>query len=335
MARRSNGVAVAIAVMLHHFPLDVRSPWDAAGARAIVRPVVVSNVSSILGRLGGAMKQRLNPRKGTFGLLLRRWRKARGISQLNLALDAGLSARHLSFIETGRAKPSRGMVLRLGEALDLPLRERNELLIGAGFAAVFPASSLHGVPLAQARKALTFMLRQQEPYPALVVNRALDMLMANEAAQRLLALLGLNLPKSASAEPPNLLRALLHPDRLRRHVVNWEAVALSMIASMRRELIAYPDAAIGRLLAEVMEYPGIPREWPTEDSNPAIPPLLPLTLEKDGARMSWFTIIAMFGTPQDITLQDLRLETFFPADEATEAFCRQQARQSSASSAAE
>jgi len=266
--------------------------------------------------------------------LLRRWRQGRGISQLNLALDAGLSARHLSFIETGRARPSRDMVLRLGEALDLPLRERNELLIGAGFAAVFPASSLHGVPLAQARKALTFMLTQQEPYPALVVNCAWDMLMANEAAQRLLALMGLVLPKTATGEPPNLLRALLHPDRLRRHVVNWETVALSMIASMRRELIAYPDAAIARLLAEVMEYPGIPREWPAEDGNAAIPPLLPLTLEKDGVRLSWFTIITTFGAPQDITLQDLRVECFFPADDATDAACWRLARQTDASSSA-
>lgn len=288
----------------------------------------------LVSKVGAGMKQRSNPKKSPFGQLLRRWRQGRGISQLNLALDAGLSARHLSFIETGRARPSRDMVLRLGEALDLPLRERNELLIGAGFAAVFPASSLHSVPLAQARKALTFMLTQQEPYPALVVNRAWDMLMANEAAQRLLALLGLVLPKSAGGEPPNLLRALLHPDRLRRHVVNWETVALSMIASMRRELIAYPDAAIGRLLAEVMEYPDIPREWPAEDGNAAIPPLLPLTLEKDGVRLNWFTIITTFGTPQDITLQDLRVECFFPADDATDAACWRLARQTDASSSA-
>jgi len=288
----------------------------------------------IVSKVGADMKQRSTPKKSPFGQLLRRWRQGRGISQLNLALDAGLSARHLSFIETGRARPSRDMVLRLGEALDLPLRERNELLIGAGFAAVFPASSLHSVPLAQARKALTFMLTQQEPYPALVVNRAWDMLMANEAAQRLLALLGLVLPKSAAGEPPNLLRALLHPDRLRRHVVNWETVALSMIASMRRELIAYPDAAIGRLLAEVMEYPGIPREWPAEDGNAAIPPLLPLTLEKDGVRLSWFTIITTFSTPQDITLQDLRVECFFPADDATDAACWRLARQTDTSSSA-
>jgi len=285
-------------------------------------------------KVGTDMTQRSNPRKNPFGQLLRHWRQARGISQLNLALDAGLSARHLSFIETGRARPSREMVLRLGEALDLPLRERNELLIGAGFAAVFPASSLHSVPLAHARKALTFMLTQQEPYPALVVNRAWDMLMANEAAQRLLALLGLRVQKGTASEPPNLLRALLHPDRLRRHVVNWEVVALSMIASMRRELIAYPDAAIGRLLAEVMEYPGIPREWPAEDGNAAMPPLLPLTLEKDGLRLSWFTIITTFGTPQDITLQDLRVECFFPADDATDAACWRLARQSDASSSA-
>jgi transcriptional regulator with XRE-family HTH domain len=286
------------------------------------------------GEVGGAMKQRLNPRKNSFGVLLRRWRRARGVSQLNLALDAGLSAHDLSLIEIGRTRPSREMVLRLGEALDLPLRERNELLVGAGFAAVFPASSLHGVPLAQARKALTFVLRQQEPYPALVVNRAWDMLMANEAAQRVLGLLGLKLPKGTSAEPPNLLRALLHPDRLRRHVVNWEVVALSMLASLRRELIAHPDAAIGRLLAEVMEYPGIPREWPAEDSNKAMPPLLPLTLEKDGTRMSWFTITTAFGTPQDITLEGLRVETYFPADEATDALCRRLSHQGGASSSA-
>ncbi|HEX6092060.1 MAG TPA: helix-turn-helix transcriptional regulator [Dongiaceae bacterium] len=281
------------------------------------------------------MKQRAKPRRSPFGQLLRRWRQSRGISQLGLALDAGLSARHLSFIETGRARPSRDMVLRLGEALDLSLRDRNELLIGAGFAAVFPASSLHSVPLAQARKALTFMLTQQEPYPAIVVNRAWDMLMANKAAERLLGLLGLPVQNSGG-EPPNLLRALLHPAVLRRYVVNWETVALSMISSMRRELNAYPDAAIGRLLAEVMEYPGVPREWPAESDDAAIPPLLPLTLEKDGLRLTWFTIITTFGTPQDITLQDLRVECFFPADDATEAACWRLARQSdTASSAAE
>jgi transcriptional regulator with XRE-family HTH domain len=289
---------------------------------------------SAVSSVGETMKKRANIRRTHFGHLLRRWRQSRGISQLNLALDAGLSARHLSFIETGRAEPSRDTVLRLGEALSLPLRERNELLIGAGYAAVFPASSLHSVPLAQARKALSFMLRQQEPYPAIVVNRAWDMIMANEAAQKLLALLGLVLPKGAAGDPPNLLRALLHPDRLRRHVVNWETVALSMIASMRRELVAYPDAAIGRLLAEVLEYPGIPREWPMEDNSAAIPPLLPLTLEKDGLRMSWFTTITTFGTPQDITLQDLRIECFFPADEATDAACWRLARQSDASTSA-
>ena len=107
-----------------------------------------------------------------------------------------------------------------------------------------------------------------------------------------------------------------------------------MIASMRRELVAYPDAAIGRLLAEVLEYPGIPREWPMEDNSAAIPPLLPLTLEKDGLRMSWFTTITTFGTPQDITLQDLRIECFFPADEATDAACWRLARQSDASTSA-
>jgi transcriptional regulator with XRE-family HTH domain len=281
------------------------------------------------------MKLRAEPRKSPFGQILRRWRQSRGISQLNLALDAGLSSRHLSFIETGRARPSREMVLRLGEALDLPLRERNELLIGAGFAAAFPSSSLHSVPLAQARKALNFMLTQQEPYPAIVVNRAWDMLMSNKAAERLLGLLGLPVQKSGG-EPPNLLRALLHPAVFRRYVVNWETVAQSMISSMRRELNAYPDAAISRLLAEVMEYPGIPREWPLEPGDAAIPPLLPLTLEKDGSRLSWFTIITTFGTPQDITLQDLRIECFYPADEATDAACWRLARQSGpASSAAE
>jgi transcriptional regulator with XRE-family HTH domain len=280
-----------------------------------------------------AMTRPSSPRRNPFGLLLRRWRQARGRSQLDLALDGGLSARHLSFIETGRARPSREAVLRLGEALELPLQQRNELLIAAGFAAAFPASSLHGVPLAQARKALSFMLAQQEPYPALVINRAWDLVMTNAAAGRLLALLGL--PKAGAAEPPNMLRAMLHPEGLRRCVENWETVALSMIASARRELAAYPDAAIGRLLAEAMEYPGIPREWPAEDNQAAMPPLLPVTLQKDGLRLSWFTTIATFGTPQDITLQDLRIECFFPADEATEAACWRMARQAKESSAAE
>ncbi len=251
------------------------------------------------------------------GRLLRQWRGLRGISQLDLAHEANTSARHLSFVETGRARPSREMVQRLAEALDVPLRERNALLAAAGFAAIYRETPLDDDTMEQVRRALEFILKAHEPYPALVMTRTWDMVAANAAAGRLMAMFGAT--GAPLGTPPNVLRLLLHPEGLRPYIADWEAAAASLIARARREGVFAGDETMTQLLEEVLSYPGVPRAWRAPDFDAAVAPLIPLTFEKDGARFSWFTTIATFGTPQDITLQELRIETFFPADEATEA----------------
>lgn len=254
------------------------------------------------------------------GGILKQWRGLRGLSQLDLAHDANTSARHLSFVETGRARPSREMVQRFAEALDMPLRERNALLTAAGFAAVYRERPLDDDAMAQARHALELILKSHEPFPALVMSRTWDLLVANQAAGRLMAWLGAG--NAPAGTPPNVLRLLLHPDGLRPFIVDWETAAASLISRARREDGPARDEAMASLLDEVLGYPGVPRKWRAPDFDAEVPPLLPLTFEKDGVRSSWFTTIATFGTPQDITLQELRIESFFPADEETEAAAR-------------
>ena len=237
------------------------------------------------------------------------------MSQLDLALAVGSSARHVSFIETGRAQPSRDMVARLAEALDVPLRERNALFAAAGFAPLYRDSGLGAEALAGARRALDFMLAKQEPYPALVMNRLWDIVMANEAATRSLTLLG---AMPADARPPNALRMIFHPDGLRPCIVDWEEVARRTLARAHREALAAPgDPAVTALIEEMLSYPGVPRDWRKPGLAPELP-VVPVTLARGSLRMAWFTTITTFGTAQDVGLHELRIESFFPADEATE-----------------
>ena len=255
------------------------------------------------------------------GRIFRRWRARRGFSQLDLALAAATSARHLSFVETGRAGASRDLVLRLCEALELPLRERNGALLAAGYAPLYRETPLEDRAMAQVNRALDHMLSHHEPYPALVMNSYWDILRANPAAGRLMAFL-LDPPATAPAEPPNVLRLLFHPDLLRPWIEDWETAAQVLIARAQREgPNGAPDERMAALIAEVLAYPGVPGHAVAPiDEDP--PPVLALSFVKNGVRSSWFTTIATFGTAQDITLQDLRIESFFPADDETEAFAR-------------
>jgi len=259
----------------------------------------------------------------SFGEVLRHWRQARRMSQLTLATEAEISARHLSFLETGRAQPSREMALLLAGVLDVPLREQNVLLAAAGFAPVYRETALAAPELSQVRRALGFLLTQQEPYPALVVDRHWNLLMQNQGAQRLFQLF---LDRAAAAEmpgPPNVARLTFYPRGLRPYITNWEALAGPLIQQIHREAVGgIPDEGTRRLLAELLAYPGVPARWRTPDPKAQSIPLLPLALRKDDLALQFFTTIATFGTPQDITLQELRVECFFPADEATEALVR-------------
>jgi len=239
------------------------------------------------------------------------------MSQLGLALEAEISTRHLSFLETGRAQPSRDMVLLLSQVLDVPPRSRNDLLTAAGYAPIYRETALDAPEMAQVRRALGFMLRQQEPSPAMVLDRHWNILMRNEAMSRVI---GLFLEPAAltALGAPNAMRLSYHPDGLRPFIVNWEHTAGAFIQWLHRDLLRTGDAETRRLLDELLSYPDVPSQWRTLDLEAPAAPFLAIELRRDDARFSFFTLLASLGTPYDITLHELRIECFFAADEATD-----------------
>jgi len=243
------------------------------------------------------------------------------MSQLDLAVEAGISPRHISFIETGRAQPSREMVMLLAGVLDVPLRDRNDLLTAAGYAPMYRATDLEAPAMAQVRRALDFILRQQEPYPAIVIDRHWNILKANDGTTRLVELF---LDPSATTELGlNAMRLMFHPRGFRPHIVNWEAMAAALIQWLHRDVLSgFGDAETRRLLEELLSYPGVPRHWRTLDLDVSAAPFLPIEFQKGDLELRYFSMLTSLGTPHDITLQELRIESFFPADEATEGACR-------------
>jgi transcriptional regulator with XRE-family HTH domain len=263
----------------------------------------------------GRARSAASPPASAFGALLQYWRKARCLSQLALAAEADVSPRHLCFIETGRATPSREMVLHLAEELRVPLRERNALLLAAGFAPMFVESSLDDPPLAAVRAAVNAILRQQEPYPAVVMNRRWNIVDANSAATRFFKR-ALNGREPADAS--NVLRLMFHPDGLRPTVKNWDAVGPALMQRVHREAAGgVVDAETQALIEEVLGYPGVPKAWRTPDPRLTLTPVLPVTFVVDGITFNYFSAVTVLGTALDITLQELRIESFFPCDEAT------------------
>ena len=250
------------------------------------------------------------------GGLLRQWRERRRMSQLTLSVEAEISSRHLSFVETGRSHPSREMVLLLAEVLDVPPRARNDLLSAAGYAPIYRESNLDAPEMAQFRQALDFMLRQQEPYPAIVLDRYWNILLANQGAGRFT---GLFLePSGADLGAPNAMRLIFHPQALRPYIVNWEATAAALIQWLHRDLLRNIDPGTQTLLDEMLGYPGVPRNWRTIDLDAPTAPFLAIEMQKGDTQLSFFTTLTTLGTPYDITLHELRIESFFPADEATD-----------------
>jgi transcriptional regulator with XRE-family HTH domain len=253
------------------------------------------------------------------GPLLKYWRSARRLSQLDLALQAEVSARHLSFLESGRSQPSREMLARLADVLDVPLRERNTLLLAAGFAPIYHETDLGTADLALARRAVEFLLKQLEPYPAVAVDRHWNLIRPNEAAGRLLGWLLDGPPLDT-----NMLRLTFRSDGLRGLIANWEEVAGNMLRRLQLEAAGEPATSAGRrLIAEILAFPGNPDRWYRDDpTTGSLSPLLTVTFRKDGEELRFISTITTFGTPRDITLQELRIESFYPADEATDAHCR-------------
>jgi transcriptional regulator with XRE-family HTH domain len=253
-------------------------------------------------------------REQDFAARLRLWRQRRGWSQLDFAGRAGISQRHLSFLELGRASPSRDMVMRLAAALDVPLREHNALLVAAGFAPVWRETDLAATKLAQVGEALNYILAQQEPFPAAVVDRRWKLLKANNGAVRLVEFhVG---PVSPGAEI-NLADALVAPDILRPYLINWAEVVRYFIRSVEVDAAADGTAETAALLERLLGYQGVRSvvEAPFDETAPA--PVLPMHFRKGEVSLQLFTTIATLGTPRDITLQELRIECFFPMDQAT------------------
>jgi transcriptional regulator with XRE-family HTH domain len=251
---------------------------------------------------------------GYFGLLLRRWRVTRRVSQLWLALEADLSARHLSCVETGRAQPSRETVLRLAEALQIPLRERNTLLIAAGFAPRYHDTDLDAPEMKAAKLAIDLLLEKQEPYPVAVTDRLWNTVRMNEGMRRFLA----RFPIDASVTPHNGVRFVFHPHGLRPYLENWDEVASRIIQRIHREVAVNPgDETMREFLEELLGYPGVPDRWRNPDVDAVPPPLLTLDYRCGRERLRFFGTVTTFGTAQDVALQEIRIESFFPADEAT------------------
>jgi len=261
------------------------------------------------------------PQPDLFGPMLRAWRRRRGASQLALALQSGVSQRHVSFLESGRARPSREMVVQLTSALDVPLRQRNAMLLAAGFAPIYRESNLAAPELAPVRQAIERILRQQEPYPAIVVDRLWNLLQANDAANAFtLFLFEGPPPASPPGKGPNLLRWLLDPKALRPKLANWEEVARHLVSTTYAEILAAggePRALT--FIEEVMAFPGVPDSFRKLRFEDRPQPVLTLDYIVSGRSLSVFTTIATLGTPQDVTLQEVRIECFFPADERSDA----------------
>jgi len=252
-----------------------------------------------------------------FGSALRYWRTRRGYSQLRLAVDSSVSQRHLSFLESGRSQPSRDLVLKLGIVLDVPLRQRNAMLLAAGFAPAYQERNLSDPELSAVMQALDFMLRQQEPYPAIVVDRAWTILKANGGAVRLVETF--TDPDAASEWGGNAMRLMFHPRGFRPHIVNWEAMAAALIQWLHRDVLSgLGGDETRRLLAELLSYPGVPPRWRTLDLAVSTAPFLAIDFRKDDLHLRFFSTLTSLGTPHDITLQELRIEAFFPADAETE-----------------
>jgi transcriptional regulator with XRE-family HTH domain len=256
-----------------------------------------------------------HPEPSPIGRLIRHWRQVRHLSQLDLALGARVSARHMSFIETGRSRPSREMLTRLAEVLEVPLRERNTLLGAAGYAHAYRETGLDDPELRQVRRALEFLIEHLEPNPAMVLDRRWNLLMANRATQKLTAFF---FGSSLAPGAPNLLRMMFDPAGLRRFIPNWPEVAGAIVNRVHREAAGSDDEETRALLDEILAYPGIPERWSTPDLERPPALLIPLELERDDERLRLFTTITTLGTPQDITLQELRIECFFPIDETSE-----------------
>ncbi|GAB4511533.1 MAG: helix-turn-helix transcriptional regulator [Anaerolineae bacterium] len=251
------------------------------------------------------------------GDILREWRKVRRLSQMDLALAANVSTRHLSFVETGRASPSDDLILRLSDALQLPLRHVNALLVAAGYAPRYTHWTLEDDKTGLIRAALEHLMARHAPYPALVVNRTYDLVMINEGIIRLLTWLSED--GHLLAGYTNLFEMMFAPDGLRHYLVQWDVLQHQMLRRLYEESIAYQSEALTRLYQDCLAQSDPPPASTPHEADPAFP-VMTLAFQKGGRELHFFTAVTTFGTAMDVTIQELRIETFFPANAAAQQF---------------
>lgn len=253
------------------------------------------------------------------GDLLRYWRDVRGMSQLSLSLEAGVSQRQVSFIESGRSVPGRYTILTLAQALDVPLRERNALLLAAGYAPVYSEAPWNAQEMHSVIHALERVVRQHEPFPAMVMDRHWNVLMTNDAAP---CFFNHFIDMASREGPRNLLHLIFDPQGMRPFLSDWDNVSRSLLQRAYRESMGRViDDDTRRLLDELLAYPDVPRDWKAHSASPATPmmPVIPLGFVSEGMVLRYFSMVTSVGTPQTVAAQELRLECLFPADDATEA----------------
>lgn len=259
-----------------------------------------------------------------FASALRYWRTRRGMSQLQLSTISTISQRHISFLESGRSQPSKELILKLGIVLDIPLRERNVMLLAAGFAPAYQERNLSDPELGAVKQALDFMLAQQAPFPALVVDRLWNLVMLNSPAAFMMKWL-LDMPpeQALPREGVNVLKLMLDPSGVRQYLRNWQEVCADLLHWIQREAMSDGlGSEAATLLGELTAIPGVADAAMTQSADTRSLPFMAMRIEKDGVALNLFTTIATMGTPHDVTLHELRIESFFPADEATAAWFR-------------
>jgi transcriptional regulator with XRE-family HTH domain len=254
-------------------------------------------------------------KENELGALLRQWRAVRARSQLDLSVESGISQRQISFIESGRSVPGRATLVGIAEALQIPLRERNALLLAAGYAPLYSDAAWNSNEMQAVNKALQRMLAQHEPYPAIVMDRYWNVLQTNDAAFRFFNCF---IDMAARVAPRNILHLIFDPAGMRPFIANWNVLAKTLLQRVNREAVGHvADQKTKALVAALREYPDVQSDWKATGTPEALP-MIPITFVKDGAMLSYFSLVTTVGTPQTIAAQELRVECMYPADDATE-----------------
>jgi transcriptional regulator with XRE-family HTH domain len=255
------------------------------------------------------------PQANELGVLLRHWRGMRCKSQFDLSFDTSLSQRHISFIESGRSVPSRQTLIDIAQALDIPLRDRNTLLLAAGYAPIYSEGPWNALEMQSVTRALERVLRQHDPFPAVVMDRYWNVLITNDSAPRFFSCF---IDMAARKGPRNMLHLMFDPEGMRPFIVNWENVARSLIGRVYREAVGRAlDEKTKELVAALLAYPDVKTEWKAP-KDLSIMPFIPLSFFNNDKILNYFSMVTTVGTPQTIAAQELRIECMFPADEATE-----------------